>query len=55
MHDHLRSELEQLFDLISQVEAGTLEAGAARSLINTMRCGRTTGRSVPTASRTAGW
>jgi len=36
VHDHLRSELEQLFDLISQVEAGTLEAGAARSLINTM-------------------
>jgi len=36
VHDHLRSELSQLFDLISQVEAGTLEAGAARSLINTM-------------------
>src|SRR6478752_3512368 len=36
VHDHLRSELEQLFDLISQVEAGTLEAGAARSLINAM-------------------
>ena len=36
MHDHLRSELAQLFDLISQVEAGSLDAGAARSLINTM-------------------
>jgi hemerythrin-like domain-containing protein len=36
VHDHLRSELDQLFDLISQVEAGTLEASAARSLINTM-------------------
>jgi alkanesulfonate monooxygenase SsuD/methylene tetrahydromethanopterin reductase-like flavin-dependent oxidoreductase (luciferase family) len=36
VHDQLRSELAQLFDLISQVEAGTLEAGAARSLINTM-------------------
>ncbi|WP_028642510.1 LLM class flavin-dependent oxidoreductase [Nocardioides sp. URHA0020] len=36
VHDHLRSELAQLFDLIAQVEAGTLEAGAARSLINTM-------------------
>ena len=36
VHDHLRSELEQLFDLISQVEAGSLDAGAARSLINTM-------------------
>ena len=28
VHDHLRSELAQLFDLIDQVEAGTL--GAAR-------------------------
>jgi alkanesulfonate monooxygenase SsuD/methylene tetrahydromethanopterin reductase-like flavin-dependent oxidoreductase (luciferase family) len=36
VHDHLRSELAQLFDLIGQVEAGTLEAGAARSLINAM-------------------
>ena len=29
-------ELAQLFDLIDQVEAGTLDAGAARSLINKM-------------------
>jgi alkanesulfonate monooxygenase SsuD/methylene tetrahydromethanopterin reductase-like flavin-dependent oxidoreductase (luciferase family) len=36
VHDHLRSELAQLFDLIDQVEAGTLEVGAARSLINAM-------------------
>ncbi len=36
IHDHLRGELGQLFDLISQVEAGTLDAGQARSLINTM-------------------
>jgi hypothetical protein len=36
VHDHLRSELRQLFDLIEQVAAGTLEAGRARSLINTM-------------------
>jgi hypothetical protein len=36
VHDHLRTELRQLFDLIDQVEAGTLEAGRARSLINTM-------------------
>ena len=36
VHDHLRTELKQLFDLIDQVEAGTLEAGRARSLINTM-------------------
>ena len=36
VHDHLRGELEQLFDLIGQVEAGTLDAGRARSLINTM-------------------
>ena len=36
IHDHLRGELGQLFDLIAQVEAGTLDAGQARSLINTM-------------------
>ncbi len=36
VHDHLRSELAQLFDLIDQVAAGSLDAGAARSLINTM-------------------
>lgn len=36
VHDHLRAELEQLYDLIGQVEAGTLDAGRARSLINTM-------------------
>jgi alkanesulfonate monooxygenase SsuD/methylene tetrahydromethanopterin reductase-like flavin-dependent oxidoreductase (luciferase family) len=36
IHDHLRGELTQLFDLISQVEAGTLDAERARSLINTM-------------------
>lgn len=36
VHDHLRSELVQLFDLIDQVEAGTLDPGRARSLINTM-------------------
>ncbi len=36
VHDHLRTELKQLFDLIDQVAAGTLEAGRARSLINTM-------------------
>jgi alkanesulfonate monooxygenase SsuD/methylene tetrahydromethanopterin reductase-like flavin-dependent oxidoreductase (luciferase family) len=36
VHDHLRSELRQLFDLIDQVEAGAVDPGAARSLINTM-------------------
>jgi hemerythrin-like domain-containing protein len=36
VHDHLRSELSQLFDLIDQVEAGSIDAGRARSLINTM-------------------
>ena len=36
VHDHLRTELKQLFDLIDQVAAGTLDAGRARSLINTM-------------------
>ncbi|MBB6629143.1 LLM class flavin-dependent oxidoreductase [Nocardioides sp. KIGAM211] len=36
VHDHLRGELAQLFDVIGQVEAGSLDAGRARSLINTM-------------------
>jgi alkanesulfonate monooxygenase SsuD/methylene tetrahydromethanopterin reductase-like flavin-dependent oxidoreductase (luciferase family)/hemerythrin-like domain-containing protein len=36
VHDHLRAELRQLFDLIDQVEAGSVDAGRARSLINTM-------------------
>ncbi len=36
IHDHLRSELDQLFDLVSQVEAGSLEIGAARSALHTM-------------------
>jgi len=36
VHDHLRGELAQLFDLIDQVEAGSVDAGRARSLINTM-------------------
>ena len=36
VHDHLRTELTQLFDLIDQVTAGTLGAEQARSLINTM-------------------
>ncbi|MEP9361597.1 LLM class flavin-dependent oxidoreductase [Nocardioides sp. CN2-186] len=36
VHDHLRSELAQLFDIIDQVEAGAVDAGRARSLINAM-------------------
>jgi hypothetical protein len=36
VHDHLRQELAQLFELIDQVEAGAVDAGRARSLINTM-------------------
>lgn len=36
VHDHLRTELAQLFDLIDQVEAGSVDPGRARSLINTM-------------------
>ncbi|MGN9844576.1 hemerythrin domain-containing protein [Nonomuraea sp. H19] len=36
VHDHLRAELAQLRDLIDQVAAGTLDADAARSHINTM-------------------
>jgi hypothetical protein len=39
VHDHLRAELSQLLDLVAQVEAGTLDAGRARGVINelTMR------------------
>jgi len=36
IHDHLRGELEQLRDLIEQVAAGTLDPGAARSMVNAM-------------------
>lgn len=36
VHDHLRSELAQLHDLIGQVEAGTLDPGAARGAVNRM-------------------
>ncbi|TMR11170.1 LLM class flavin-dependent oxidoreductase [Nonomuraea turkmeniaca] len=36
VHDHLRTELAQLRDLIDQVAAGTLDADAARSHINAM-------------------
>ncbi|MET7421960.1 LLM class flavin-dependent oxidoreductase [Dactylosporangium sp. NPDC005555] len=36
VHDHLRQELEQLRDLVGQVAAGTMDVGAARSMINTM-------------------
>jgi alkanesulfonate monooxygenase SsuD/methylene tetrahydromethanopterin reductase-like flavin-dependent oxidoreductase (luciferase family) len=39
VHDHLRSELAQLRDMIAQVAAGSLDAGTARTEINklTMR------------------
>jgi alkanesulfonate monooxygenase SsuD/methylene tetrahydromethanopterin reductase-like flavin-dependent oxidoreductase (luciferase family) len=36
VHDHLRGELAQIRDLIEQVAAGGIDAGAARSHINTM-------------------
>lgn len=36
VHDHLRSELEQVRDLVEQVAAGSLGVGQARSHINTM-------------------
>ncbi|MGE5131627.1 MAG: LLM class flavin-dependent oxidoreductase [Gemmatimonadota bacterium] len=36
VHDHLRSELSRVRDLIDQVRAGALEAAAARSAINEM-------------------
>ncbi|PZG02031.1 LLM class flavin-dependent oxidoreductase [Micromonospora deserti] len=36
VHDGLRAELAQIYDLIEQVAAGTMDAGTARSHINTM-------------------
>ncbi|MER7007948.1 LLM class flavin-dependent oxidoreductase [Dactylosporangium sp. NPDC000555] len=36
VHNHLRQELAQLRDLVDQVEAGALDLGRARSIINTM-------------------
>ncbi len=36
VHDALRAELEQLQDVIGQVQRGMIDAGRARSLINTM-------------------
>ncbi len=36
IHDHLRSELEQVRDLIAQVRAGAVDVAAARSTINRM-------------------
>ncbi len=36
VHDHLRSELTQLRDVVEQVRRGLLQVGQARSLINTM-------------------
>jgi hypothetical protein len=36
VHDALRAELDQIYDLIDQVAAGTLDAAAARSHINEM-------------------
>ncbi|EWT03247.1 5,10-methylene tetrahydromethanopterin reductase [Intrasporangium oryzae NRRL B-24470] len=36
IHDHLRSELAQVRDVVGQVRQGLMSAGAARSVINTM-------------------
>ena len=36
IHDHLRSELTQVRDVVGQVRHGLMTAGAARSVINTM-------------------
>lgn len=36
IHDHLRSELAQLYSLVDQFESGLIGVGQARSLINTM-------------------
>lgn len=36
VHDHLRAELAQVFDVIGQVESGSLDPGRARGVINEM-------------------
>jgi hypothetical protein len=36
VHDHLRGELAQVGDLVGQVRAGVLSAGAARGAVNEM-------------------
>ena len=36
VHDHLRRELAQVYDLVDRVEAGQIDVAAARSHINTM-------------------
>lgn len=36
VHDHLRAELQRLRELVDQVAAGAIDAGTARSHINTM-------------------
>ena len=36
VHDHLRGELAQIYNLLDQVQSGTLDVGAARSAINEM-------------------
>jgi Hemerythrin HHE cation binding domain len=36
VHDNLRAELQQLHDLLDQVTAGTMDAGAARDHVNAM-------------------
>jgi hypothetical protein len=36
IHDHLRTELETVRDLVDQVRRGQLSVGAARSVVNTM-------------------
>jgi Luciferase-like monooxygenase/Hemerythrin HHE cation binding domain len=36
VHDALRAELDQIYDLIDQVAAGTMNAGTARSYLNEM-------------------
>ena len=54
IHDHLRSELTRLHGLVEEVRRGRADGGGGRARRCTpCRCGRTTGRSAPTASPTA--
>jgi hypothetical protein len=53
VHDMLRRELTELRDIVSQVRAGALDAGDARSALNEMAMRQTTGRSELSARATA--
>ncbi len=54
IHDHLRSELEQVRGLVDQVLDGSVQSAAARGRINEMTM-RQNSWTLAIAPRTAGW